>query len=159
MESIPVVPSLDVNPDVTVSYSHLHFYVDKVDDLASYKLLEDNLNNFHASLATKTTPLDIAEKKELWKTLLADDGTNHIDDIPKFTPQNRDIIRQLIAGLGFRVTGYADHLLTRTVLVSSRDPEGVQFIISAIKHGACNDNSKITPQSTNDLCEYGMSSL
>jgi hypothetical protein len=153
------VLSSDANPDVTVSFSHFHLYVDKVDDLASYKSIENNLNDFHASLATKTTPLSIEEKKELWKTLLADDGTNHIGGIPEFKPQNRDVIRQLIAGLGFRVTGYADRLLTRTVLVSSRDPDGVQIIISATKHALYNDNAKTSRPSPDDLCDYGKSSI
>lgn len=156
MESIP---SFDAKPDVTVSFSHFHLYVDKVDDLASYKSLENNLNMFHASLDTKTMPLSIGDKRELWKSLLADDETNHSDDVADFKPQNRDIIRQLIAGLGFRVTGYADRLSTRTVLVSSRDSDGVQIIISAMKDSACGDNSKVSPPSMNDACDYGKSCM
>ena len=157
LRSMESLPSFDASSDVSVAFSHFHLYVDKVDDLAAYKSLENNLNSFHAVLATKATPLSIGEKKELWRSLLVDDGTNHFHDLPEFKPQNRDVIRQLIAGLGFRVTGFADRLSTRSVLVSSRDPDGVQILISAIKDSSGISNTGVSSQSTNDPCDYGES--
>jgi hypothetical protein len=156
------VPSVDVNPDVTVSFSHFHMYVDKVDDLANYKSLERRLNTFDESLAMKDGSLSVEEKKQLWRSLELNDGINRNDDDgAQFTPQNCDVIRQLITGLGFRITGYADHASTRTVLVSSRDPNGVQIMISAMKQTTGSIGYSKTSSVTNnkDMCEYGEFSL
>lgn len=151
-------PSIDVNPDVAVSFSHFHMYVDKVDDLATYKTLENNLNAFTAVLTDKDGSLSAEEKNQLWGSLCSDDGVHcNRDDVPPFAPQNRDVIRQLIAGLGFRVVGYGDHALTRTVLISSRDPNGVQILISAMKHtnDNCDDYTATSAVPTQITCNYG----
>ena len=149
-------PLSDAIPDVAVSFSHFHLYVDKIDDLSIYKSLEKQLNSFHASLKASTVPLSVSEQKNLWRSLLTDDGTNRGDNVPHFTPQNRDIIRQLIAGLGFRVTGYVNRSSTRSVLVSSRDPDGVQIVISAFQHTTGDDDARRVSPSSNDRCDYGM---
>ena len=98
--------------DIQVSFSHVHLYVDRVEDIAVYKELEDKLNNLRVS------------------------SSSSLPSQP-FVPQNRDIVKQLLAGLGFRVTGArvsCDNIATntRSVLVTSKDPEGVQFVITAI---------------------------
>ena len=84
-----------------ISFSHVHLYVDKVEDLQVYKDLERQANN---------------------------------DDFPapevSFVSQNRDVVKQMIVGLGFRVTR-ARYGSTRSVLVTSKDPRGVQFVVSA----------------------------
>ena len=154
MESTPFI---DSNSDITVSFSHFHMYVDEVDDLTKYKSLESKLNVYDASLTAKAVPLDVEEKKKLWRSLGSNDGTADRDnDVLSFTPQNRDVVRQLIAGLGFRVTGYADNASTRTVLVSSRDPDGVQILVSAMKSISGRvDNSVPTSRSTKYLCDFG----
>ena len=155
------LPIVNVNPDVAVSFSHFHLYVDKVDELAMYRSLENKLNIFDASLSANAPLPSVEEKKQLWRSLGSAEGMNRDEDEPRFIPQNRDIIRQLIAGLGFRVTGYADHSTTRTVLLSSRDPDGVQIVISAMKHTTGKDNSRIAPppttSSNQNICDYGES--
>jgi hypothetical protein len=54
-----------------------------------------------------------------------------------FVPQNCDLIKQLIVGFGFRVTGFrfpaaANNDNTRSILVTSKDPKGVQIVVSAV---------------------------
>jgi hypothetical protein len=98
--------------NVQVSFSHIQLYVDCVENISVYKELEDTLND--------------------------NIGGNSHDGV--FVPQNRDIVKQLLAGLGFCVTGArvpSDTVVTntRSVLVTSKDPEGVQYVITAIdKH-------------------------
>lgn len=99
--------------DLAVSFSHVHLYVDHVEDLADYKEFEERLNKI-------------------------DLGTSDHADIKDeaFVPQNRDIVRQLMAGLGFRVTAVRSFPTsttnTKSVLVTSCDPNGVQFVVSAV---------------------------
>lgn len=99
---------------VQVSFSHVQLYVDCVENISVYKALEDTLNDNIGGIPRAR------------------------DDV--FVPQNRDIVTQMLAGLGFRVTGArvpSDAVVTntRSVLVTSKDPEGVQFVVTAIdKH-------------------------
>ena len=106
----------------SVRFSHVHFYVDHVELVETYKELENVVNS--------------DEIRE-----------NVNDDL--FVSQNRDVIRQLIVGLGFRVTGYHHGDQTRSMLVTSKDSEGVQFVITSV---AKPDNDKIA--SNIDKQEY-----
>lgn len=101
------IPTENNNNDVQVSFSHVHFYVDHVEDVDVYKQLEDKLNN----------------------------GGDVTENDTTFVPQNRDVVKQLLAGFGFRVTGArvdSDMSNTKSVLVTSKDPQGVQFVVSAL---------------------------
>lgn len=115
-----------------VSFSHVHFYVDHLDDLQTYKVLEDRLNCIY-QVNTSTTALPRS-----WH-----DPTPEVPVTPPmlFQPQRRDLVRQCLVGLGFRITGarYPSYdnengtkaSSTRSVLITSRDPDGVQFIVTA----------------------------
>lgn len=112
LSCLPDAIALATTNDVQVSFSHIHLYVDKVENISVYKELEDKLN----------------------------DNVDSSQDV--FIPQSRDIVKQLLAGLGFRVTGArvpSDTVATntRSVLVTSKDPEGVQFVVTTIdKHNS-----------------------
>ena len=100
----------DGNNDIQVSFSHVHIHVDHVQDLKVYKQLEHDLN-----------------------------CGNRITDVEtEFCPQNRDLVQQLLCGFGFRVTGVRRNTTTTSetntysVLVTSKDPQGVQFVITSI---------------------------
>jgi hypothetical protein len=102
--------------ELTVAFSHVHMYVDRVEEFEVYKELEIILNDHSMDHAT----VSIANDKN--------------DE--SFLPQNRDIIRQLMAGLGFRVTAFrsfpTSSTNTKTMLVTSPDPNGVQFVVSSL---------------------------
>lgn len=120
-----------------VSFSHLHLYVDELKDLETYKDLEDRLNGF---VGDCESPLgkDIPNQRSLWQ---AKHQPDHFETpLPKaaFIPQKRDLVQQLQAGFGFRVTGARypskdndSSSNTRSVLVTSKDPSGVQFLLTA----------------------------
>lgn len=107
-----------------VAFSHVHLYVDHLDDLAEYKELEAQLNRFckeHPTLNTTTL-------SHHW----FDENGNH----QPYQSQKRDIVKQWIAGLGFRITmtRYPSDTVetnTRSVLVTSKDFNGVQFVVTA----------------------------
>lgn len=117
-----------------VSFSHVHLYVDDLEELEVYKDLEGRLNSF---VKDCKTPLgsDIPTQRKLWKSVQPD---SFVEKEPTaFIPQNRDLVQQLLSGFGFRVTGarYAASN-TRSVLVTSKDPSGVQFLLTAKESSA-----------------------
>jgi hypothetical protein len=141
-----------------VAFSHVHLYVDRLKDIEVYKALEDRLNAFaeqvkavdsssrttqeaQGSLTSKlNTSSSLLEKQKLWKTIAAVDGNDGANDAEMpFTPHNRDVVEQLLAGFGFRVTAIrypgttgSTTTNTRSVLVTSRDPQGVQILVTAM---------------------------
>ena len=139
--------------DLQVSFSHVQLYVDHVQDLQVYKDLEDGLTTFHKqvdNVSTSTMTLD--EKRKLYKSLMPnkagkDDQDEELTSTLTFIPQNRDVIQQLLVGFGFRITGYSypnpgGGGNTRSVLVTSKDKSGAQFVItSAIDNNNSDDNS------------------
>jgi hypothetical protein len=112
---------------VSVSFSHIQLFVDKVEDLQVYKQLEDQLNSYCTEFLLRQGHLSFEEKRKLWKSLLPQEDA---DEIP-FSPQNRDVVKQLLVGLGFRVSGSYYDTSTRSVLVTSREAEGVQILVTA----------------------------
>ena len=134
-----------------VSFSHVHLYVDAVDDIDTYKNLESRLTEFSLKAIIggdkyqKKTGLDVEKCRALWNSIVSTNDSHEIDDDDtnkkaeaEFVPQNRDVVKQLIAGLGFRVTGKrmaGDDGIesnTRSVLVTSCDPKGVQVVVTAL---------------------------
>lgn len=116
------------NPkDVKVSFSHIQLYADRIEELKVYKDLEDSLNEFASHW-----PNENQESKDKWTSLHPKSQNDQ-----KFISQKRDVVKQLLVGFGFRVTGYrfpdgSNQANTRSVLVTSRDPNGVQILVTAI---------------------------
>ena len=118
-----------------IAFSHVQLYVDALEDLAVYKGFEDELNDFYSK---SKDSFSVNEKRELWQAI---SGTIPADD-SAFVSHNRDVVKQLLAGLGFRITAarYADS--TRSVLVTSKDPQGVQILVTAATPGAVETKNK-----------------
>ena len=51
----------------------------------------------------------------------------------RFKGHQQDVVEQMLVGLGWRITGHCDTADTRTVAITSRDAQGVRFIITAHK--------------------------
>lgn len=99
------------NDVVQLSFSHVNIYVDHVEDLDVYKELERNLKTNNNKI------------------------TNDESSSATFCSQNRDMVKQLLAGFGFCVTGvrmFSEGGNTRSVLITSKDPHGVQFVVTAV---------------------------
>lgn len=110
------------NRQEAVSFSHVHLYVDKLEDLSVYKALEDELNAF----ALEASSLDSLEsKRQLWLDMTKRDAMD-------FVSHGRDVVKQLLAGFGFRVTAARYQADSRTVMVTSPDPCGVQIVVTAV---------------------------
>jgi hypothetical protein len=141
--------SLETKPhELQVSFSHVQLYVDGVEDIQVYKDLESKLNEF-ARLSSKHELEEDAhnrgdssratEKHELWQGRIETE-TKECDN-QDFVAQNRDVVKQLLVGFGFRVTGYRfpsqdNAVNTRSVLVTSRDLHGVQIVVTAASSAA-----------------------
>ena len=131
-----------------LSFSHVHLYTDEIQDVHIYKELERNVNALGQAISNHNNDNDdhnddsMTRYQVLWKEIIQDDNTatttttttttsaaTHV-----FVPQNRDIIKQLIVGLGFRITATStnhNHHHGKHVLLTTQDPHGVQFVISA----------------------------
>jgi hypothetical protein len=133
--------SLPLTKDLRVSFSHVQLYVDRVESLDVYKKLEESLNRFHSQVSSSASPSTADEKRMQWELLTGSCPSKHAP----FSPQNRDVIKQLMVGFGFRVTGYRiseegnDKVTTKSLLVTSRDSLGVQIVVTATG-SVINDN-------------------
>jgi hypothetical protein len=115
----------------SVSFSHVHLYADRLEDLPVYKALEVDLNNFAEARAACTSTMSLDEQRELWQSM-----TYHHQPSETFVSHGRDVVKQLMAGLGFRVTAARYSTATRTVLVTSQDADGVQILVTALSEPA-----------------------
>ena len=116
-------------PAISICFSHIQLFVDHVEPLDVYKALEQQLNHYDA--AEKSSHLSLLERRQLWESIR---GEAVKED---FAPENRDILKQLITGLGFRVTGHrcpspSNSANTISLLLTSRDPGGVQIVVSSL---------------------------
>ena len=154
---------VDSNVKVDVSFSHVQLYVDAIEHLDDYKRLEDDanrlvsrINSTNGDVAAKRDDeqrLDVDEYREVYRAIAAEENSNDDppskdsnadtqNDPPPFVPHGRDVIRQLIAGLGFRITAASqsgDFDGTKSVLLTTRDPNGVQIVVTALSNNG-NDN-------------------
>lgn len=136
-----------------VSFSHVHFHVDSLEPLHVYKELEHSLNTFatklnnnqqdeYNTLIQRLQHGSLTSHQSLWNTILHSNNTNNNNNNNRnssppqtndvdFISQNRDLVKQLIIGLGFRITGQANTSTTTSYLLTTKDSKGVQFVITA----------------------------
>ncbi|CAJ1397729.1 unnamed protein product [Effrenium voratum] len=108
----------------SVSFSHVHIYCDELKELSEYKSLESKLNEFNAGCG------DLAAARQTWLRLW--DGKPAVGTDPaQWRGHGQDVVEQMLVGLGFRVTGFGQTSDTRTMVVTSKDAEGVKFVITA----------------------------
>lgn len=140
-----------------VAFSHIQLYVDRVKDLHEYKRLEEQLNEFDAHCRNNNYRMSIAEKKATWKSITGD------NEEEQYTPQNRDVVRQLLAGLGFRVTGARcqpqAQTNTKSVLVTSKDPKGLQILVTAVDPDHTNVKDELGFFDAGKWCGYCPASM
>ena len=107
-----------------------------MEDINVYKELEETLNKFHAEAMDQSC----IERRQLWEKLTG----RHSSQSTDFVPHNHDVIKQLMVGFGFRVTGYRfpqpekNFANTKSLLVTSRDSSGVQIVVTAVASNRTN---------------------
>ena len=131
-------------------YDHLQLYVDKLEPIEHYKGIENRLNRFVDFTKSKGidmsmkssacgTGRDVTAARQVWTSMVEqeskDSGDNQggytVADPTKFVPHGRDLVAQLLYGFGWRVTGSHEGDGTQTLLVTTNDPTGVKFAITA----------------------------
>jgi len=116
----------------TIRFSHNHFYVDHLRQLEEYKQLEAKLNEFSTHLGVKTS--QSREGSVAWRQLgmkYGDAATILAPQRVEYSTAGQDFVEQLLVGLGWRVTGQHIGTTTQSLLVTSKDPNGVRFIVTA----------------------------
>jgi hypothetical protein len=129
-----------------VAFSHIHLYVDQLEELHVYKAYEDALNT-------------IAKKQQQQQK---EYNTNNNTS---FVTHGRDVVQQLLAGVGFRIVAHDSSDAISTLLVAScAGARGVQLLISAINNTNNNNNNNsdqeegLKPQAPTErdsLCSAG----
>mmetsp|Transcript_15957 Transcript_15957/g.49642 ORF Transcript_15957/g.49642 Transcript_15957/m.49642 type:complete len:724 (+) Transcript_15957:73-2244(+) len=118
--------------DVEVRFSHVHLYADALRPLEEYKALEAKLNAFAARRASADAD-DLAAGRDVWVALgheLGDPVTG-TQEPAEWTAAGQDVVEQVLVGLGWRVTGSCESGPTRSLVLTSPDPEGVKFVVTA----------------------------
>lgn len=112
--------------DLQISFSHVQLFVDHLQDLSLYQQLQTKLNAFHEhdddyfiDESGSRSCVGLESKKRLWEQMTGPSRP--------FVSHGRDIVQQLLAGLGFRITRAGP----QRMLVTSCDPKGIQFIVAA----------------------------
>jgi len=135
----------------SIHFSHNHFYVDSLKDLEEYKQLESRLNEFAASSSSSTSGprIDVKTGAASWVSLRDKygDPVTGASHLSEYSAAQQDLVEQLLVGLGWRITGVHDGKSTRSFVVTSKDPEGVKFVITAHKEKRI-DNVPINGAST-----------
>lgn len=124
---------LRIPQGLDIQFSHVHLYVDHVADVNEYKKYEDSINKFHHEFDSYNNDVTdvITRGKDVWNTMHDASPANE-----GYSSHGRDVVKQLIAGFGFRVTGcYPPSGVkssTKTVIVTSSDPKGIQIVVSSL---------------------------
>lgn len=110
----------------SVSFSHVHAYVDSLKPLQEYKLLETKLN------ALTRAQNDTRSSREEWLKLseLYGDPVTGLRDPAAWIGSKQDVVEQLLVGLGWRITGKHKGLQTTSLVVSSPAEDGVKLIFT-----------------------------
>merc|ERR550534_3622985 len=122
-----------------VSFSHVHMYCDSLKELEEYKQLEQKLNSFvekagpAARASGSRQGADVAEGRSKWLELsgVVGNPVTGEKDPSKWTPSRQDVVEQMLVGLGWRITGVCQKGDTRTFVITSKDPSGVKFVVTA----------------------------
>ena len=133
--------SLLLRQPPTVSFSHIHIYATSLKPLSHYKSLEKRCNDFSRAnpYDPYTRSMPVEQFNAAWKSMDLEgyeQGAKSLTPDDAYVSQGRDLVSQLIVGLGFRLTGACDGVNTLSYLVTSPDPNGVQFVISTKKEGS-----------------------
>lgn len=112
----------------TVRFAHIQVYCDPHKSLEEYIKLGQKLNDF-----PRPAGLDRAAGRAAWLELGKKHGNpcTGASDPETWKPFAQDPVEQQIAGLGWRVTGAHHGASTKSLLVSSSDPQGVKFVFTA----------------------------
>ena len=119
-------------------FHHTHCYVHKLQPLQYYKDLEQSLTDLSKKgsfdpfsgqasfLAADALPARIQEARQHWV-----EGVKDAKNPEAYQSVGQDLVEQLIAGCGWRVTAEHVGTSTRTLLVCSEDACGAKFVITA----------------------------
>ncbi|CAK0843865.1 unnamed protein product [Prorocentrum cordatum] len=116
------MPSPPAVRPASVRFSHVHIYADSLRPVEEIKGLSGSGGGF-----------DLPGGRALWTRLAQEHGSPVTGerDPEAWSPSAQDVVEQLLVGLGWRVTGACTSKDTRSVLVTSPDPDGVKVVVTA----------------------------
>lgn len=130
------------NKEYGCSFHHVHMYVDSLRELDYYKLVEKKLAELskRECVSPFSGPKRFLDNDKLmqclnkgttsWSEIIQNSSLKE-ENADDFVSAGKDIVEQLIVGLGWRVTAQYTGTKTRTVMVTSEDPLGVKMVVTA----------------------------
>eukprot|EP01065_Artemidia_motanka_P007933 TRINITY_DN1396_c0_g6_i1.p1 TRINITY_DN1396_c0_g6~~TRINITY_DN1396_c0_g6_i1.p1 ORF type:complete len:726 (+),score=337.87 TRINITY_DN1396_c0_g6_i1:66-2180(+) len=127
-----------------VRFHHVQFFADAIHPTDTYKQVEGFLNDLAQKgsydpfsggmrfLPPGALPERVAQGRKEWCSIVPGDFAL---DPAQYVPSGQDLVEQLIAGLGWRLTAEYNGTATRSVLLSSSDARGVKFVVTTEKAG------------------------
>ena len=124
-------------------FHHVQLYADSIKPLSYYKAIEDKLTQF-ASLSKFNCSRDMLQGDALtsqittgsavWSGMVGKEGASVGEESrTPFQSAGRDVVEQLMYGLGFRIVASRDDDETRSMLLTSCDQRGAKFLVTARK--------------------------
>lgn len=136
---------VELSPEeIGAKFHHTQLFVDSLKPIEEYKQLEEYLNQLaHKGsfdpftggmrfLCQDALPERVAEGRRVWEGIVPN---GYALDPAKYQSHGQDVVEQLIAGLGWRVTAEYVGTATRSVLVTSSDGRGTKFVATAKRDG------------------------
>jgi len=127
----------------SIKWHHVHAFVDKLESLQYYKTLEERFNKWH-ELRGKEDSISVDKGREIFQKL------SNTSSIKEFVSHKQDLVTQLITGMSYRITAVYESSKTRNFALSTSDPKGAYFVVSAILPG----DSENQPEKKQKLEEY-----
>ncbi|GAB5354089.1 hypothetical protein AAMO2058_000089600 [Amorphochlora amoebiformis] len=118
-------------PGDRLKYNHVHFYAEKLENLAHYKALERRANEFEAAYMKAGKP-SIMKGRGIWREIAKKEGIQVVDP-EKYNASGQDLVEQLICGAGWRIIASNENPETLSYMLSSSDTEGARFIVTALR--------------------------
>uniref|UniRef100_A0A7S4L101 4-hydroxyphenylpyruvate dioxygenase n=1 Tax=Paramoeba aestuarina TaxID=180227 RepID=A0A7S4L101_9EUKA len=115
-------------------FDHVHFYCHSLRPLEEYNQLEKLFTSFDNKRGKKSS---IEEGRKIFEELGGKRKEHSL--------VNQDVVEQLICGFGLRISGHRYGASTNTVLLTSRDPTGIKFLLSAPSSSPATDEGEDKP--------------
>lgn len=131
---------LDLN-SIGVRFHHVQMFADSIGPIEKYKTLEKYLNQLAQKgsydafsggmtfLPPGALPERIEEGRQEWEKIVP---KGYALPAASYASAGQDIVEQMIAGLGWRLTAEHKGTATRSVLMTSSDAQGTKMVITTL---------------------------
>lgn len=108
-----------------LEFDHLHYYVRRLEPLETYQAIEKNMQVL--GQIVEKQKWDVATSRGHWES----SASENLKDPTKYKSTKQDIVKQMLWGFGWRITGFHDGPNSTSVRIQSPAANGVKYIVTA----------------------------